>query len=123
MAGACESLQKISEYGRWGTKFRTCSALDVQVPATSSASPTIQPGAEVPTESALATRVWDAHGEKMREGTRLHTAGTQLAEFAQALPSSSASSASSPPAATATATSEVVSDGPATGKKDGGVAV
>ena len=55
----------------------------------------------------------------MREGTRLHTAGAQLAEFAQALPSSSASSASSPPAATATATSEVVSDGPATGKKDG----
>ena len=54
--------------------------------------------------------------EKMREGTRLHTAGAQLAEFAQALPSSSASS---PPAATATATSEVVSDGLATGKKDG----
>ena len=39
----------------WETYCRTCSALDVQVPATSSASPTTQPGAEVSTEAAVAT--------------------------------------------------------------------
>ena len=40
---------------RCGTEFQTCSALDVQVPATSSASPSTQPGAKVSTEAAFAT--------------------------------------------------------------------